>query len=531
MKRRILAVILVIALVAMTGCGNQGGEGSDEVNKHQIIIANEFENVSGFDPISGWGRSHNPLFQSKLVVTDGDRGIKGDLAQDYKANENSTVWTFKLREDAYFSDGEQLTAEDVVFTVETCKQAATTVDMSIVEKAEATDDFTVVMSLKEPDSTFIYRITNLAIIPAHAYDASTYTDNPIGSGPYMMEQWDKGQQLILVPNPYYYGGEPNITRVVMLQKTHEAALTAVKSGEVDVAYADMVTATTEVEGYDLLSLSSVDNLGVLYPIQTPQGKDKDGEEVGNAVTSDIAIRKAFSYAIDRDYYANTIANGFAKPSYSITTGSSVFNEETIITDTSVEKGKQILEDAGWVDTDGDGIREKDGVVAEFELYYPSTEEMRQMIAYAFADLGKDLGVDVKPVGASWDKIYTKWHSVPHVSANGSISPEILYTSIHSRGAGVGMSNPGVYKNTTVDKYMDEAKATADLDEATKLWKKSQWDGETGSSMLGDCPVTWIMNKNHMYFIRDGLNVGEQDVQAHESSGIQILNDVVNWSWE
>lgn len=556
MRKKVISSLLVSAMVlALSGCSSTSQEvattaaattaeattaeatteeveteSEDSSRIKELVIANNAESTTLWNPINGWGQYDDPLFQSKLIRLANAGEIKPDLATTYESNEDASVWTFYLREDVYFSDGVQLTSADVAFTIETCIKEATSLDYSMVTKIETPDDYTVILTLDDPDSNFVYRISTLGIVPAHCYD-EMYSENPIGSGPFMMVQWDKGQQAILEPNPYYFGEESNVDRIVMLFMDQQTALAAVQAGTVDVAYANTTTALTQVAGYTLEKMECVDNVGVGFPMVAPQGKNEDGEEVGNAVTSDLAIRRAFSYAADREYFSNDVLDGFATPSYSLCTGMDWFNEETILEDCSLEEGIRILEEGGWLDSDGDGIREKDGVRAEFQLYYPADNALRQSVAFAFAQLGAELGVEIETVGASWDDIFANWHAQPYIYAAGNFTPSELYNSISSTTAGLAYSNAGYYSNEVVDGYMAKAMASADKDEANELWQMAQWDGETGSSMLGDNTVCWLVNINHMFFVREGLNVGEQQMQSHGDFGMQILNNVSEWYWE
>lgn len=538
--KRLLSIMLATAmLLSLVACGSHTDDNQDEtvlenvetVAKTDITIANNAE-LYDWDPIKGWGKNENPLMQSKLVTVSGAGVIELDLATGYESKENSTVWTFNLREDVKFNDGEDFTAEDVVFTVETAKGAASLVDFTIVEDVVAIDDYTVEFTLQYPASTFIYQMTTLAMLPAHAYDETTYPENPIGTGPYQMVQWDKGQQIILEQNPYYYGDTPSIENIVMVFMDTTTALAAVQSGEVDVAMADVTTADVNVSGYTLNEFSTTDNAGISMPY-TPVLEDSPLEHpVGNDVTSDLAIRQAFAYATDREYFAENVLNGYAEPSYSINHGLLWSNDEAEFEDGQVEKAIEILEEAGWVDTDGDGIREKDGLVAEFEVLYPNGNTTRQMIANGFAQVGEDLGINVVLTGASWDEIFEQFYSKAFVLWGGSVTPYTYYqnTTIKSSGVVLG-SNTAFYENETVEDYMSQALAAEDFDEAIELWKKAQWDGETGSSMLGDSPVVWLANVSHMYFVRDGLDIGTQHLHGHGGSGMQILSNITEWAWK
>ena len=165
------------------------------------------ESEEGYDPTLGWGRYGSPLFQSTLLRRDEDLNIVNDLATDYSVSDDGLTWTMTIRDDAVFSDGEPLTAADVAYTFNKAAESGGLTDVTVLEEAVATDDTTVELRLKQPQSTFVNRLITLGIVPKHVHGPD-YARNPIGSGPYQLVQWDEGQQLIVEANPTYYGEAP-----------------------------------------------------------------------------------------------------------------------------------------------------------------------------------------------------------------------------------------------------------------------------------------------------------------------------------
>ena len=105
----------------------------------------------------------------------------------------------------------------------------------------------------------------------------------------------------------------------------------------------------------------------------------------------------------------------------------------------------------------------------------------------------------------------------------------FYNIYHTK-ADTGLAEYSPYANETVDAYMDEALAAPDLESSYELWKKAQWDGETGVSAEGDLPWIWLVNVDHLYWVRDGLHVAEQKVHPH-GHGWAIVNNVDRWYYE
>ena len=161
-----------------------------------------------FDPLKGWGSRPAQIrpIHSSLLTLDADVNFVGDLASEYSVSDDALRWDFTLRDDARWSNGEPVTAQDVVFTYELLKKDATQFDLSNVRKITAGDEKHVSLQLEQPRSTFVSQLSEIPILPKDYYGPE-YSSNPIGSGPYQVRSYQDGQQLILEPNPHWYGGK------------------------------------------------------------------------------------------------------------------------------------------------------------------------------------------------------------------------------------------------------------------------------------------------------------------------------------
>ncbi len=520
-----VCLLCIISPLLSAGCGNKG---ATQQKRKDLVLAVNGEPDEGFDPTTGWGRYGSPLFQSTLLTRDDDLNIVNDLATGYTISEDGLTWTVKIRGDVKFSDGTDLTAEDVAYTYNTAAASGSVVDLSVLEKAEAADRQTVRFTLKQARSTFLYLLTNLGIVPARSH-GKDYASNPIGSGPYRMVQWDRGQQLIVEANPHYYGKKPYFERLTFLFLEEDAAFAAARAGEVDVVSVPHAYAVESIEGMTLKPVKSVDNRGIMFPYVPSGGKDDRGYPVGNDVTSDIAIRKAINQGIDRNKLVKGCLEGFGRPAYTVCDNMPWWNPDTVIEDGDAEGAKAVLEQAGWKDTDGDGIREKGGLKASFALVYPASDATRQALAMVVADQVKPLGIEIKVEGKSWDDIETLMHSNAVLFGWGNHDPLEMYNLFSGKMAGVEFYNAGYYGNPAVDSHMDQALAARDEKEADELWKKAQWDGQTGLSARGDAPWAWLVNLDHCYFIRNGLDTGKQRIEPH-GHGWPITANIVDWRW-
>ncbi|MDD2439668.1 MAG: ABC transporter substrate-binding protein [Methanosarcinaceae archaeon] len=484
------------------------------------------EPEAGFNPITGWGYNHEPLVQSTLFKKDSNASLIKDLATDYTVSEDGLTWTVKIRDDVNFHDGVQLTAKDIAFTFNTASKASGQVDLSMLEKAAALDEHTVEFSLNDPQATFINKLAVIGIVPEHAYE-ETYGQNPIGSGPYTFVQWDKGQQVIFKANPDYYGQKPFFKKLTVLFMDSDAAFAAAKSGQIDVAEIPASYANQNVKGMKMVSLDSIDARGVNLPIHADTGqKTEDGYAIGNNVTSDIAIRKALNIGIDRQALIDGALNGQGNEEFTGVDKLPWGNKEAIFEDGRIEEAKKILNDAGWKDTDGDGIVEKNGLKAEFSLLYPSNAQERQALAVSVSEEAKKLGIKIKVEGKSWDNIDALIHSTPVVFGFGSLDPTDLYLRYYSKSYDPSNYNNVIrYNNSKVDNYLRTAITSFDPNTANRNWQLAAWNGKTGYSEKGDATWLWMATVNYLFIMDEDLDIGTPKIQPH---GADIFGNILEW---
>ena len=520
----------------VTGTGGAGGSAVQEADgttgsKDSVIVVMgpTSEPEAGFDPAYGWGAGehvHEPLIQSTLTVTTADLKIGYDLATDMEASEDGLTWTVKIRDDASFTDGEKLTAADVAFTYNTLRDTSSVNDFTMLDRAEAVDDTTVRFYLKRPYSIWPYTMAIVGILPEHAYGPD-YGEHPVGSGRYILKQWDRGQQVIFEANPDYYGEAPKMKKLTVLFMEEDAAFAAVMAGQADIAYTAASYSDQTVPGYELLSFDTVDNRGFNLPAIPAGSVSGEGVPLGNDFTSDVLVRWAINIGIDRDEMIEHVLNGYGSPAYSVCDKMPWYEPDAQV-QYDPEGAAALLDEAGWT-AGADGIRTKDGQRAELTFLYPASDSVRQALAADSADQLRRLGIDTKTEGVDWDTAYTRAQSEPLLWGWGAHTPMELYNIYHTMEK-TGLAEYSPYANQTVDRYMDEALAESDLEASYELWKKAQWDGTTGITQEGDIPWIWLVNIDHLYWSREGLQVADQKLHPH-GHGWSIVNNVDQWSWK
>lgn len=529
------AGVLACGAAALAGCGSTAGNAAgsavaDHSRAVTIAMSPTNEPDAGFDPCVAWGcgeHVHEPLVQSTLIRTTRDMSFECDLATGYECSDDGLTWTFRLRGDAKFSDGQPVTARDAAFTLNTIRESKNAqADLSMVRDAVAPDDVTLVVTLSKPYNALLYTLAVVGIVPEHAYGPD-YGQAPVGSGRYLLAQWDRGQQVIFQANPSYYGEAPQIERVCVVFMEEDAALAAVRSGQVDMAYTSATLADQQVSGYTLESYQTVDSRGFQMPVIPAGSTREDGPNTypaGNDVTCNLEVRRAVNLAIDRQALVDDVLGGHGSVAYSIGDGMP-WASEGMRCETDRPAAQALLEEAGWARGE-DGTYARDGLRCAFDLYYPTGDSVRQAMANALADQLSQVGIAVTPRGGSWDDLYPHEFSDPIMWGWGSNSPSDVY----ELNCSTGTMNFSCYQSGATDAYLDEALAAKTVEDSFPLWQRAEWDGATGVAPQGQATWAWLANVSHLYFKREGLTVAAQKLQPH-GHGWSILNNVDLWSWD
>ena len=524
-----LCVTAMFAM-AVSGCGGENGKKDSSTKKEDGIKAyvgtTLFE--GSLDPIKGALPHGYPFINNALLRVDSNSKYVGDLAKSWEISQDSLTYTFHLNEDIKFSDGSDFDAEDVVFTYETVQKNQADneyVDLTRLASVKEIDKNTVEFKLKEAYSPFLDTTALLQIVPSDAYDSKAFDTKPIGTGAYKVAQYDADQQIILEANENYFGKEPEIKKVTIVNMDTDAAFAAAKAGELDVVMVGTNYSKEKIPGMTLQKLETMDVRNVSLPVRrVTEMKNSDGKKVtvGNNVTSDLAVRKALSIGIDRQKIIDNSSDGIGLPSVNFT-DNLVWASTDTYPDKKVDEAKKLLEDAGWK-VGKDGIREKDGQKCTFDLYASSGDTDRYNLSVALAENAKELGIDIKVKTATWEEIVTLQNTSAIMWGWGQYSPTVLSSLFQSdlflTG---GYDNVVGYQNPAVDAKIKEALSANTQEKAVAAWKEVQKIADEDYTNL------FLVNIQHCYFISDKLDISiDTQIPHPHGHGTPIICNMADW---
>ncbi|MCW3130433.1 MAG: ABC transporter substrate-binding protein [Methanophagales archaeon] len=442
-----------------------------------------------------------PKFFNGLVKFDEDLDLAPDLAESWDVSAGGKVYTFHLRQGVKWHDGKEFTAEDVKFTYDLIRSGGIisifplATEYEDIEEVDIEDDYTVKFTLREGIVPFRERFT-VAILPKHLLEGEdlTTTDfwqHPIGTGPYKFKEWIGGEKLVMVANRNYFAGVPVINEVTFVFVPEEISrVRLLKDGEVDAIKVDAraLSMLAGEPGIEIYTAPAANWYGITLPTKTRPFDEKK-------------VRQAIAYAINKQAILDTIFQDKGEIAYGPFRKSSWVYNPDIEYDYNPDKARQLLAQAGFFDTDGDGIVEKDGEKLEFTLIYPVADTERRDIAIAVKTDLAAVGINAKLSGLSWDEITTDLihENAFTISWGSPYDPDLLnYKLWHSKFLYQGWWNPACYENPAVDELLDKGRTTWDREERKHIYQELQ------EILVEDQPIAFIVYSDYVYAVSEKI---------------------------
>ena len=468
-----LGLALVAAAMAQTLVYGMGGN-FDKVDPN----ATTFTRV---------GRISQHVVES-LIWQSGPGQFEPGLATEWSVNEDATAYTFRLRDDVTFHDGTPFNAEAVKFTFDRIVDPETNAQtaFSLIGPYERTDvvgPFEVTVVFSSPYAPFLDSASspNLGIISPTAFAEVGNEDwgltALVGTGPFMFESYTADSEVVLVRNPDYnwapsflgVNGPAAIERIVYKIISEPSTRTAsLETGETQFI--------EEVAEIDFGFLQDNDDFVTVAEPQSGSGWSLM-MNVQNPPMDDLAVRRAIQLASDKEGMTLAIWNGIGSPACGpispVTFGFEPSTCEMFTYDP--EAARQVLDEAGWVDSNGDGVRDKDGVELNLGHYYRAESVLSQRMAdFMKADLAQ-IGINVELNGLSRSGYFDAVRAGEHHLQNWwdpFSDPDGVRILFHSSNAGGG-TNRNNYIDAEMDDLIDTAAATTDLDARLALYSQIQ----------------------------------------------------------
>lgn len=445
-----------------------------------------FNDILHSDTTSGWVCSR--IYSSMFNLVE-DYVPEGDLVTDYEFTDDGLTYTFYLRDDVYFHDGVQLTAEDVAFTYNAMKHPDYTGPRAAVymyvDYVEAVDDFTVRFHLTEPDGSLIGTLIR-GILPAHLFEDTPIGDmlesphsleDPIGSGPYKFVEYQPGRHVILEANPDYYGEGPYIeTMVLRIVEDSDVALAAFEAGELDYVGIPgtekdrMLSEFTDTHWFETYRRA-----GQHYMIVQTQQPGLD----------DYRVRQAMLYGMDRESMIDGIleGEGYIRNTPIPSINWAYVPEFSEMYKYNPDRSIEILEDAGYTRGD-DGVFEKGDVRLEFDLHTNAGNVARTAFCLVIQDNFEDIGIKANVHFVDWVTFRDRhlWYGDYDLCVKGRTGPSwdpCSLTQFHSSqaerqedGRFVGPNRQG-YQSEVLDDILERGRLEADFEKRKEIYREFQ----------------------------------------------------------
>ncbi len=444
--------------------------------------------VSAIDPHQGLSSELGIFLTSvydPLVWRTPEGQFVPGLAERWEVSQDGTVYTFYLRKGVKFHDGTPFNAEAVKFSLDRIvspdlKSQKAINMLGSYDHTEVVDEYTVKVHLKEPYAPFLDSASQvyIAMVSPTAVQkwGAEYREHQVGTGPFMMKEYVAKDHITLVKNPDYnwapaFMGHqgPAYLDEITFRFYPDAATRApaLEAGEADVM--------GEVPPQDATRLQASGKF-VLMPTHVPGQSLQFFLNTQKFPTDDLRVRQAMLYAIDREAIVNAVFRAFSPVAWGPLSAATPFYSKVVQGTYAYDltKAKTLMAEAGFRDTNGDGIVEKDGQPADVELILMSwgnVPEVGQMVQAMLRQIGVNAKAQLLTYPAAVQAAREGQHNmIPQ--AISSTDPDILRTFFHSRNIAAGF-NWSKFHNADLDRWLEDAVRTNDPVQRAELYEKAQ----------------------------------------------------------
>lgn len=530
MREYVILSLLMIGLV-FAGCGRgtetagqAAGPESAPVDGGTAVIST----ISDFDAFNDLvstdfetNQVRNFMLFMPLLRLDEELNFEPYLADSFGVAEDGLSLTFRIREGVTWHDGAPVTADDVVWTLEMIRRPeiayANSAYFQYLADVEQIDDRRLRVHFSEAHAEAEMNYTQWQTMPKHLLEDVDPSDmrnaefnrNPVGNGPFRFVSWDPERQVVLEANDDFVLGRPHLDRVVFRvipEQTTE--LTELLTGGIDYMRAVPPREMERVLRSDRAEAFSYPTRSYTFLAWNTR----------HPLFEDPEVRRALTMAIDREQIVNALLYGYGEVAVAdVMPFQWPFHEDLEPWPYDPERAKEMLAAAGWVDTDGDGVLDKDGMPFRFELRTNQGNDLREdIIVIVQGDLAK-IGVDVQPQLMEWNTHITDLKAKRFDAAVSGWSVDFNFdpTDLFSTRAIEGKYNYPSYSNPRADTLMQQALTTLDRERAKPLWYEYQ------EIIHRDQPYTFL------YYLEERVGMSNR-LRGVEADARGYLVSVTDW---
>lgn len=460
-KRTALGAVTLVAALTLAGCSAGEGvdlDGAAGVDGDVLVaaIGGEPDQLDPHRTSSYFAFEVLENVFDTLVAPDENLEMQPALAESWEVSDDQLTWTFDLRDGVTFHDGSDFTSADVVYSYERIidEELANAWKFSAVTGVTAPDDDTVVITVSQPTPNLLSNLggfKGMAIVKKQNVESGDITTAPIGTGPFSVASYTAGDRIELAANEDYWGGAPELGGVEFRFISEPAtALAALRAG--DIQWTDVVPTqqVADLQDDDAVQLGLTPSSDYWYlALNEARGP-----------WSDVRVRQALAYAIDRDAIVQAVSYGTAAQNQLAIPEQSVWYTSYDRYSTDLDTARGLLDGAGFTGGTLDLLATSD---------YPETVTAAQIIAANLEPLGIDVQIR-QPDFSTWlDEQNSGNFDMLMMGWLGNIDPDDFYYSQHHTD---GASNAQKYSNSEVDGLLDAARVEVDQDARKGLYAQA-----------------------------------------------------------
>lgn len=460
------------------------GQAADEPARGGRLVVGTIGEPSVLIPmLASDSASHDVsgLCYSGLVKYDTDLTLIGDLAESWTVSDDGRTITFYLRRGVRWEDGTAFTARDVEFGFKTITAPETPTayaeDFRQVTKFEVLDPYSFRVTYEKPFSPALTSWGNLVVLPRHLLEGKDITKNdltrkPVGLGPFSFRQWSPGEKIVLEANPTYFEGRPYLDSYVYRFIPDAATLfLELQAGTVDLMSLTPLQYTRQTD----TPYFKQHFRKFRYPLFTYVYL---GFNFLHPWFKDVRVRRAIAHAVDKQEIIDGVLLGLGQQA----TGPYVpntwpYNPNVTVYDFDQAEARRLLAEAGWRDTDGDGLLDRDGAAFEFSVLVGMGNAVRLNTATIIQWRLEQIGIKMNIRVLEWSTLINEFIDKRRFEAvilgwSIGLDPD-QYDIWHSSKTGEKQLNFISYKNPDVDELLERGRRVFGLQERKKIYRRLQ----------------------------------------------------------